>query len=145
MVKVKSPGRYVARPEWYDRNPGDRVGEYLGIDVAPATDVERLSYTVPTGKKAMVEFIQATIIRSAAATTVGRVYAHWSVTPSGGSVKVIMRTFIIGNAVGEKSDLVGGATITLLAGDALRGHTQDWSTGGTCHFNLTYKITEFDA
>jgi len=145
MGRIRSPGKYIARPAWYDRNPVQRADSYLASDLAPHTETTRLTYTVPSGKKAMIEEISGRVLRTAAATTLGRARAKIALTPSGGSMKVLVEAKILKNTVGD-TDVQGfPASMTLLAGDRLDLITDDMSTGGTCDFHLSYKITEFDA
>jgi len=133
------------RPEWYDRNPAHRLLSYMGYGVAPHVNTTRWTYTVPTGKKALNEFLHAKVRRATAATTASiPVSCVWD-TPAGGSITELMHAAIRTNNVGDKDDVTVGQTITLLVGDALTALTVDGSTGGTCDYVLVAKITEFDA
>jgi hypothetical protein len=135
----------IGRPAWHDRNPITTLYVYSAAGVAPHTTTPRWTYTVPSGKKAMIEFLHVRILRSAAATTAGKVTAAISITPSGGPSADIMVANILTNNVGDREALVSGATLTLLAGDKIAGYTSDASTGGTIDYVLACKATEFDA
>jgi hypothetical protein len=118
---------------------------YSAAGVAPHTVTARWNYTVPSGKKAMIEFLHVRILRSTAASTAGKVTAAISITPSGASSNDVMVANILTNNVGDKDALVSGATLTLLAGDKIAANTSDASTGGTIDYVLACKATEFDA
>jgi hypothetical protein len=93
----------------------------------------------------MVELLSCRVTRETAATTVGIAQAWWALTPSGGSEKYLLMARLTTNNVGDNREHGIGATLILNAGDALKGYTGDSSTGGACHYFLSYKITEFDA
>jgi len=135
----------ISRPAWYDRNPTVRVAFYNAISVTPHAVAERLSYTCPAGKKAMVELLSCRITRQTVATADGFPISEFSLTPSGRTETFILIAQIFVNTVGEKAMVDVGSALTLLAGDVLKGKTGDISTGGTCAYHLAYKITEFDA
>jgi len=134
----------IARPEWYDRNAASQNHFWEGADTGPHADTSRRTYTVPAGKKAMVEILQATVLRTAAATTLGYMEAWWNLTPSGGTARCIIRASIKTNTVGDRHDMAVGGSVMLFAGDEIDGHTMDLSTGGTGYYFISYKITEFD-
>jgi len=144
MVRVGTPSA-VARPAWYDRNPISRIDHYWGLTVAPHALTTRLTYTVPAGKKAILEALQVRCIRRTAATTVGLVYAVAYITPSGASEKELLDCYLFTNNVGDKDGQALQGTVTLFAGDVLGLKTYDGSTGGTVDYFLAYKLTEFDA
>jgi len=105
----------------------------------------RLTYTVPAGKKAMVEVMQVRVRRASAATTVGLAGAYVMLTPSGGVIKEILDTGINDNTVNARDNNALGGTMVLCTGDQLDLKTYDLSTGGTCDYFVCYKLTEFDA
>jgi len=57
------------RPEPHDRNPVRQTLTYSGTGIAPHATTQRFSYTVPSGKKAIVLAAQANLQRATAATT----------------------------------------------------------------------------
>jgi hypothetical protein len=135
----------IGRPAWYDRNPVQKVNNYNATLVTPHSITERWSYTVPSGKKAMVEILEAEVLRAQAASTVGLAEALIALTPSGGSEKSVLCARIFDNTVAARSTQAIGSALLLLADDKLTGKTVDTSTGGSCDYYLAYKITEFDA
>ena len=139
------PQPIIARPAWYDRNAASRADTYTGQQLAPHALTTRLTYTVPAGKKAIVELLQVKCVRRTAATTVGLVYAYATITPSGGSEKEILDSYLFGNAVGDKDGQALQGTLVLCTGDVINMKTYDGSTGGTVDYFLAYKVTEFDA
>jgi hypothetical protein len=93
----------------------------------------------------MVELLSCRVTRVSAATTVDVAQAAWALTPSGGTEHFLLQARLITNNVGDTREHGIGATLILNAGDTLTGYTADYSTGGACHYFLSYKITEFDA
>lgn len=133
--------------EWYQRNPISKVDEFLLTLVPHDPPEKRLTYACPTGKTAMVEVLQCGVYRDTAATAAGAARAFWKLTPKGGETtdsRVVLFSRIITNNVGDKDVQAIGATFTLHSGDVLDGWTWDTSAGGSIHYCLTYKVTEFD-
>jgi len=96
----------------------------------------------------MVEILHCSLEITSAATTAALRQAHfefysaaqaaWTKIP-----KVeLTNTF---NTPGNKEKAEIGTTLTLLAGESIRGRTQDGSSGGLVRWYMTMKITEFDA
>jgi len=136
----------ISRPAWYDRNPVQKVGNYIGTH-GPHSTVERLSYTVPAGKKAMVEILLVMVRRQTAAATPGIAQCICQLTPSGGSITSILYALLRAefNAAKDVMLLSIGTSMTLLPGDKLSFSTSDGSTNGACDYEMMYKATEFDA
>jgi hypothetical protein len=135
----------IGRPAWYDRNPSSQWLSYQANNVAPHSITQRWVYTVPSGKKAILEFAACYVRRSAAATTVGRVQVDIWITPSGGSVKKISLAQLLTNNVGDMDRMDLGQSLILNAGDKIEGYSEDASTGGTTNILIAAKLTEFDA
>ena len=143
MVEVGFPGG--PRLEWYDRNPQHVLVGYSAEAVAPHSVVARWSYTVPTGKKAFIEIMHATLQRAVAATTADIAFASLSLWPEGEAILVPIIAWIRENDVGNKDRAVMGQGAILLTGDLVQGATMDDSDGGSIDYNVSGKITEFDA
>jgi len=143
MVRVGTPSA-VARPHWYDRNPSNIWRQYAAT-LGPHSSTQRWSYTVPAGKKALVEFSIACLLRVTAASTVGEAYAYVYYTPSGGTGGSLFEVRLLTNGIGDGKSLIVGQGIMMFAGDQLLGFTGDGSTGGTIEYVIAVKITEFDA
>ena len=123
---------------WYDRNP-DAKADHWGVTGGPHPLTTRLTYTVPANKLAMVEILSAKVERITPAESVDLAMALWQLDD-----KYVIRSNIYGNVAGDK-DLVGlGTSLMLCANDSLLGRTYDGSTGGTCNYFLSLKVTEFD-
>jgi len=144
MVRVGTPSA-VARPAWYDRNPTTQNFYISVLNQAPHTTTERFSRTIPAGKKAMVEVGQCSLVRRTAATTLQAAQAFLSITPSGGYETPLLTAHLFDNTVGARADAFIGQSVTLNAGDIIKGYTFDSSTGGAIDYNMCLKITEFDA
>jgi len=139
------PQPIIARPAWYDRNPIQIVADFESWSAGPHTVTDRLTYTVPAGKRALLELAQVKLYRVTAATTAGIARIILALTPSGGSTEYILEAHIRGNTVGDKDSAEIASALILMAGDALVLKTVDPSTGGTIDYVGSYKITEFDA
>jgi len=145
MVRVGTPSA-VARPDWYDRNPIP-TNLYWDAETGPHAATERWTYTVPSGKKALVEVLQCVVKRTVAATTPLTPYTRISYTPSGGTERSLLTAILLSaeNAVKDKMESGIGATLTMFVGDRIRAMSADAGTGGTCFYLAAGKVTEFDA
>ena len=130
--------------QWYDRNPISIERSYYG-DNLPHTSTQRWSYTVPSGKKAILEICFAVILRVSAAETADEVIGGIWIQPSGSSNVAIVYTTMLTNNVGDMDKTSLGQSLTLKAGDILQAITQDLGTGGLIRYRIAAKITEFDA
>jgi len=130
---------------WYDRNPISRNDCWASINVAPHSVTTRWSYQVPSGKKALLEVVQARVTRSLAATTAGLANSSIGLIPSGGTRKAIALATIRSNTLWDKEGATIGSAVALRTGDEIDYRTDDSSTGGTCDYIGAYKVTEFDA
>jgi len=145
MGRQYSAGPQASRLAWYDRNPISGVARYNGWNVAPHSLTLRVAYTCPTGKKAMVEFLQVRAIRAAAATTAGLVLVFWEFYPLGGGPYIFLLGSFRTNVVGDETVQAIGSAITMVATDKIEGYSQDGSTAGEVDIHIAYKATEFDA
>ena len=130
--------------QWYDRNPLVQRGAW-GAVAMPHAVVERLSYTVPKDKLAMLEFVECSVVRVTVAAPVGRAQAFLQITPEGLTGRVILRARIQGNNIEDRADAWVGLNLLLREGDQIQLFTSDASTGGTCDYDVSYALTEFDA
>ena len=134
----------LGRKAWYDRNP---VGIVLGGTLwnkAPHAATVWWTYTVPPGKKAFLELLVAKVIRQTAAGPAGVANARILIHITGVPTPDILNAVIFTNNVGDKDSAELGQSLTLNAGEWIKGETADTSTGGTCAYLLTLKATEFD-
>lgn len=134
----------VTRPEWYDRTPSVSLLSF-NMSLAPHANTQRLSYTVPSGRKAYLEFLYLSLFRTAAAAPAGVVFLTFDYTPNGGLLTNLAVIDYGGNAVGDRVAEMVGSTFTMLVGDQLALFTSDSGTGGSVIYRLGVKITEFDA
>jgi len=144
MGRIWSPGKYVARPAWYDRNPTP-INAWYEADTTPHAETERWTYTVPAGKKGFVEFLSLYARRYLVATALLAAFGIIYYRPSGGTERKLTQVYLYDNTLGKETSQVIGQGITMGPGDRIRGTTLDNSTGGGITFFLTMKGTEFDA
>jgi len=138
MVRVGFPGG--PRLEWYDRNPIAKSQAYNGSGVAPHSMTVRATYTVPTGKKALIAFAEGVIVRVTAATAVG-----WVEVLVQGANNEAFRLNHINNTVNSYEQGRTYVGYVLLAGQDINLQTQDLSTGGTLSYNVFITSMEFSA
>ncbi len=127
-----------------DRNPVMKFLEGAAVGVGPHTPTQRASYTVPAGKKAMLNALQLDVIRATAATTAGPVSAYVNFLIGGGGNNSIGPT-MYKNAINDSDLMRLSIGVVMSAGDALRVYTADGSTGGTVTYAWGAILTEYDA
>jgi len=143
MVRVSAT--FLARPEWYDRNPITKIFNYNGANVAPHAITQRFTYTVPAGKKAIIEAALVYFYKRTVQTTLGLVGAYIDVNLGGAGAQVLLSQEMYTNNVGDKDHTELGTTMLLSAGDIIRGFTFDLGTGGGVTYILAVMVTEYDA
>lgn len=136
-----------ARPAFYDRNATTLTQEYQNT-LAPHGFTVRFTSTIPSGKKAIVEFAYVGIQRQTAATTPG-VCAGVVQVNSGG---ILLRSPYIdtkdNSVVPATTQIIQSANLTVYAGETIQAQSFDSSGGatpGTVYFVLQAKATQFDA
>jgi len=137
-VRVGFPGG--PRLEWYDRNPISQSISYVAGNVAPHSATTRATYTVPTGKKALIGGTQNLIRRATVAGTVGEVLVEF-IMPG----LMVLIDIHENNTVGSQSKREISPNSLLLEGDLVQIETIDESTGGTMDYWLYMTVTEIDA
>lgn len=133
----------AGRPAYYDRNAFARTDEYTAT-VGPHGFTQRFTYTVPSGKKGILEFGYVYIQRVTAPGVAGLYLAHVQCVSSG----IQLRTPIIENnsaVAGLGIQTLLPMSLTIYAGETIAGQTVDFSTGGTVQFSLQAKSTIYDA
>ena len=133
----------VARPAYYDRNATPQTNEYSAT-VGPHTGTTRYSYTVASGKKAVVEFgfvsLQRVTAPSAGSTYYGAVLSK--------SFTISLRTPYVESTsvvVLASSVVALPLSLTLYGGESIEASTGDFSTGGTVFYTIQSKLTVYDA
>jgi len=132
----------VARPAFYDRNAASFGGGYAAV-VAPHATTTRISVTVASGKKVILEGVNASVNRQTVATVAGLVNLYANITSVAGFRLVDIATTNNIALVRERQFVVVAATI--YAGEIFDVYTEDPSTGGTVQYIVQYKGTTFDA
>lgn len=130
---------------WYDRAPTSIVLNFVGA-VAPHADTPRWSYTVPALRKAFCEAIVINLHRATAAAPAA--FAKGSIQYQTAAMTVLtelLRVTSYNINVDAESQIVIGNSIMMQPGEKIEGHTVDTSGGGTVDWNVSAKITEFDA
>lgn len=134
-----------SRPDWYDRNAVERGGSFTGGAVAPHATTARFTYTVPSGKKFLLEAAVANIVRSAAAAVAGTIECFVRVLLQAATSTYAPFSTELRNGVGDGVQQTESLQLVCLAGTSVTGFTGDSSTTGTVNYVVSYKGTEFDA
>lgn len=142
-MQINSPSS--SRAAWYDRNPAIIQETYNANTVAPHTTTARWVYTVPSGRKALVEMFFVQAIRSTAAGTLGAQLGGIVLDAPTGTSYIQYREFFYDNTVWTNNTNVVTSSLALLAGNEFYSQTEDQSTGGDFNYVLTMKATEYDA
>jgi len=138
-------GGASARKEWYDRNPVRRKNRFFAMNVPPHSGIQRWTYTVPTNKKACIEFLTQLVMRYSVATTVGLVELYIMYQPFGESAATMLSNQLLTNNVGDKDEHDFGMAGLLQEGDLVYARSYDISTGGAVSYVSVLHVTEFDA
>jgi len=134
-----------ARPEFYDRAVRNRVLRYYTGSVAPHTSTLLLTYTVPSGAKAYVDYLIFQAYLDGIPTTPRNALIRLEYQPSGsGPVSVLVMNHMSRelNVITSMGPVALGY---LLSGDVINIYTSDDSTGGTVTYLIAAKIFEFTA
>lgn len=134
----------VARPAYYDRNASSIMPSYASFNSPHAATI-RYTYTVASGKKALIETSTSYISRYQAATISGYYAADTRITLASGSYMILHRPVVIDNTLGPAYFGSSTGAVTLYAGETISAETSDGSTGGTVTMILAAKGTLFDA
>jgi hypothetical protein len=134
----------VSRAAYYDRNTVEKWSSLGAVD-APHGSTTRLTYTVPSGKKAYGEVCLVYIERATAASVLGTCYSLLRYTPNGGSVGDILRALLFNNTIRAMDRQQANNIGLLSAGDVVTALTSDSGTDGTITNVITFKAAEFDA
>jgi len=135
-----SESQVSPRAEWFDRNPALQISGWGSDSVSPHGLTQRFSYTVPSGKKALITLMNVSIMRVLAGTTADIAQINIQL-----QAQVIILLEIKSNTIGD-GRYVGVGTLSLLnAGQTLTGYTFDSSTGGTIAYWMELSLTTFDA
>lgn len=130
---------------WYDRNPISSIFEFVG-SLAPHAKTYWWAYTVPKNKKAFAEAIMCRVNRATVAAPAVQAECGIEVQLlNNAALTGFLRLNLFGNTIDDHDTIIVGNSVMLQAGEKITGYTFDISTGGSVDYNLTCKITEFDA
>ena len=138
-MKITSTGA-GARGAYYDRNPLNASVSYSSAGLAPAGTTTRFTYTVPAGRKALLTGGHIRWRRPTAAAPVGLVTFN---------IQDALVNLGLVRTANNVVEAVEGYALALgqyeVAGTTILGQTTDTSTGGSCDYDASLSITEFDA
>lgn len=131
------------KPNYFDRDAENVTIYYDAGGIEPHYITERASYTVPEGRKAIIDAIMVRCYRQSMASVLGITRLIVAYIPNGGSPTYLYYKILYDNELYH--DVVHTMTNVgvMLPGDALAFYTDDSSTGGTHLFQFTAKIFEF--
>lgn len=131
---------------WFDRNPTTKFESYYATFDNHAVIIH-WTYTVPAGRKAIVEVLRAYINKVAANTAFTEAKAMIYYVPSGGAQDILAAAYLFANTIGAQDSYEQGQSLILNAGDSISFRTICTCTAGEARtFMAGYlKATEFDA
>ena len=129
-------------PPWYDRTP-ITVSDVYSATIIPHNETTRLTYAVPAGKSAFLEFIQTASRRSLVASVMGLVRVRISLNLGGVGDKVLIHTQLYNNTLYTIFQRAESVAVFLGTGDTITFKTFDNSIGGSIEYLLSYKLTLF--
>jgi len=130
-----------SRQQPIDRAPLTNQEVYNAATVAPHGPTVRWTYTVPTGRKALLQSAYVKLMRQVAAAPVGYAQAYIVYQTTG----IIISASINTNVIGDGSQLAIGQSITMLAGEEIHAGSDDASTGGSFRYLISANLLEYDA
>lgn len=132
------------RPAWYDRSPLTIGLLYQDNGIPPHAQTQRVTYTAPANRKALLEASTTICLRLTAAAPVGLVRMSIAGTYDGATGAWQPAAIMLDNAVGALGGFSQSQQSILQPGNNVRGFTEDQSTGGTVQYIVTAKLTEYD-
>jgi len=129
--------------QYFGRNPIFINKGYGTWGLAPHGDTTRASYTVPTGRKAVLTAAFVHLIRVTAPAPAGEAAIYVYVIYNGGSSYYLLQD-VFNTGAGQQASLTHGGMIFLVAADSVELHTLDASTGGTMAYRGHFNLVEFD-
>lgn len=132
------------------RSPADRASSdsvsvgYVATGVAPHGLTTRISYTVPSNKRAQLGLLDILAQRDTAAAPLGVVDVQYQVRPLGGAAIRIFHERLQTNGVGDTRSKGAGCSLEMQASDILEAQTADASTGGTVTYRVCMYAIEYN-
>ena len=138
-----------AQPAFYfDRNIATQFVRYDVDSVAPHVATVRATREIPAGKLAIVECVFVRLVRATVATTPGiSARGFGEIRRAGLSNPMCgldLDASAVGNVVGFGKSLAVAPMALAIAGDIIEIVTKDDNIGGTVHYSIMIKLTEFD-
>ena len=128
-------------PYW-DRSPTVIIQNSDLTAIAPHGLANRSSYTVPTGKRTMIDSVTAGLEQETLATTAG--FARSSVVyQETGDLRYLVQAVTYEVAAGTRDHWHLSQCGLMLAGEVIRIRTIDGKTGGTMAYHAHFKLLEF--
>lgn len=130
-------------PSFLGQHPKNVSIGWIGNGIAPHANTSRVSYTVPAGKRALIQACLGTTIRDTVAAPIGR-FGLFVERDDGVSPDTILSLTSLANTIGANNQLSYADQSYMKAGDIVTIWTGDLSTGGTVSYFAHVSITEFD-
>jgi hypothetical protein len=140
VIVLSADGGSLA-PYW-DRSPVPIIQSYDTTGVAPHGLANRSSYTVPTGKRSIIDAVSVGLEQDAAASAAG--FARASVVYQEiGDTRYLVQAVTYEVAVGTRDHWHLSQCGLMLAGEVVRIRSIDGKTGGTMAYHAHFKLLEF--
>lgn len=139
----------LSRPNYYDRNPSTIIED---VEVNPAASTlaftTEWTYTVPTGRKAMVETLYCAALNISTSALNGYAGAQIQYQKGSGTYNDIAGAFVVtGQSSVCQTNVSGSSDMVILDGDSIRGTAFSDNSAASSNVQLEtgMKATEFDA
>lgn len=133
-----------SRAAFYDRNATALTVGFLVGPIGPHGATVRDSYTVPAGRKTIINAIDIVLLRTTATAAGPQVQSYYTYIPNGGVDQIIIFNSILLGTVGDRASNQLGLEFVMYPGDELTITTGDASAGGGVFYSNHAMITEFD-
>ena len=133
-----------ARADFYDRNALVVILSYNASNIVPHGVTVRDTYTVPAGKKSIVNGLSGEIIRRLVATGSGATRGYYSFTPDGGLTDRIFSVEHLALTIYTDGRNSVSPAFVMYPGDQIDLVTTDAKGTGSANYSFNGMITEFD-
>lgn len=134
----------VLTGEYLNKNPLWVGNNYNADNQSPHSQTNRVTYTVPANRRAIIHGVYLHATRITAATTLGLVFCRFNVTISA-TTKTLSIARLMDNTVGASILVAWGFELFLPTASDLDLYTADLSTAGQVSYTVSFLGTEFDA
>ena len=127
-----------------NRNSKSFAKNYGSSDL-PHTLTERISYTVPANKYAIISGFYLHSLLVTARTVAGLSYFNVQFDPVAGALTNLFALRSVFQNVGDSKEIAIGSQFIMHGGDKITVSTADLATGGNINYSAAFMVFEADA